>query len=226
MFLVCNFLNYITNPYYYYNYYYSVGILLLIIHEGATPFTRGFNCDDESIRYPYKESTISSGVCYFVGSSLNVFLIMYLEYQALKREGVGSSADDGQFMRHYFRNTTCRLIIWLFGAISSELITDISKFTVGRLRPHFIHVCDPQIRDPSGQGISLYDYCRQDSHKYEYITEYRCLGNPSKLRDSRLSFMSGHSSYSSYSATFAVVSNKKLTITLYDTFIFTIELIY
>jgi phosphatidate phosphatase len=95
----------------------------------------------------------------------------------------------------------CRIIVWFFGAITSELITDITKFTAGRLRPHFISVCRPIVTSSS---IPLDQYCLQTKNPYEYITDYNCAGDPTKQRDTRLSFLSGHSSYSAYSATFAI----------------------
>lgn len=108
-------------------------------------------------------------------------------------------------MRLYIKNVYCRWIVWLFGAISSELLTDISKFTAGRLRPHFITVCQPHVRTPTGIML-LEDYCGAPESKYKYITDYACFGPDHMQRDTRLSFMSGHSSYSAYSAAFAVVS--------------------
>lgn len=190
-----------------------VGILLTCIHELATPFTRGFHCDDETIRYPYRDSTVSSGACYLVGSGINVLLILLVEYLNLaanKNTGannVGSNRDnanDSFQVKVYLRNVYCNILVWLFGAITSELLTDITKFSAGRLRPHFIAVCQPVVLNGTVE-TSLDDYCRQTRNPYEYITRYYCAGDPSKQRDTRLSFLSGHSSYSAYSATFAVL---------------------
>ena len=35
---------------------------MLIFYLVGTPYIRGFNCDDESIRYPYKDNTISTAL--------------------------------------------------------------------------------------------------------------------------------------------------------------------
>lgn len=183
-----------------------VGTFLLCIHELGTPFFRGFNCDDATIRYPYKDSTIPSSVCYMVGSGLNVALILTFEYLILKKDSRG--ANSRSQTKIYLRNVYCRLIIWFFGAVTSELFTDISKITAGRLRPHFIEVCKPIIRLDDDKEISSQAYCdsSQNQLRHEYITDYRCSGVPSMQRDARLSFMSGHSSYAAYSGAFAVVS--------------------
>lgn len=183
--------------------------MLLCIHELASPFTRGFYCEDETIRYPHKESTVPSSVCYLIGSGLNVLLILVMEYYLLIKEPHNSNGRESvnRFqVQVYIRNVYCRLIVWLFGAISSELLTDISKVTAGRLRPHFIEVCKPVIVVPPSTEIGLDEYCQQTANKYQYITNYQCSGKRGMQRDARLSFMSGHSSYSAYSAAFATVS--------------------
>ena len=36
------------------------------------------------------------------------------------------------------------VFLYALGAISTLLITEIGKHTIGRLRPHFIDVCKPQ----------------------------------------------------------------------------------
>lgn len=181
----------------------QVGVLLICIHELASPFVRGFNCDDETIRYPHKDSTVSSRICYIGGSGINIIFILALEYQLLISQGEQNEPFNAKL---YLRNVYCRLIVWFFGAISSELLTDISKVTAGRLRPHFIDVCKPVIVLGQNKEASLDDYCASSNQRYQYITDYYCSGDPAKIRDTRLSFMSGHSSYSAYSAAFAVVS--------------------
>lgn len=190
----------------------KVGAFLAWLHYFGKPFRRGFQCDDETIRYPYKDSTISSNLLYFSGSGLNVLLILVFEYLSLLREASSSAQtreSRNQFnLRLYLRRVYCCILVWLFGGITSELITDISKFTAGRLRPHFIAVCNPIIADDTsperGGHTSIEKYCSLEANRYKYITNYHCeSGDP---RDARLSFMSGHSSYAAYSAIFAVVS--------------------
>lgn len=139
-----------------------------------------------------------------------MLLIILLEYKLILDESKKQRLQPSSCrfpVKLYVRNVCSHIIVWLFGAISSELLTDISKFTAGRLRPHFIDVCKPKIRmGQSNPGVDLEVYCQDSAHRLEYITDYYCDGNPKALRDTRLSFMSGHSSYSAYSAAFAVVS--------------------
>jgi len=86
-------------------------------------------------------------------------------------------------------------ILWfLFGAACSQLTTDIGKYTIGRLRPHFLDICQPNIT------------C-DDSNKTKYIEDFTCIGDkPKKFTDSRLSFPSGHSSLSFYCMIYLAVS--------------------
>ena len=170
------------------------------------PFTRGFYCTDETIRYPHKDSTISSGLLYASGTLINLFLILFFEYWNLEkayRSDRSQPRDD--FFKHYLTNVYCRIVTWAFGAITSELLTDIAKVSAGRLRPHFIDVCRPVIFE-NGKSESLEEYCKSTPDKFKYITQYNCSGYEAKLRDTRMSFMSGHSSYAAYSAGHAVVS--------------------
>ena len=46
----------------------------------------------------------------------------------------------------------------IFGAATAFLFTDLSKFTIGRLRPHFLTVCKPDMSDngPCKDGTDLY----------------------------------------------------------------------
>lgn len=61
---------------------------------------------------------------------------------------------------------------FVFGAVVEHLTTDIGKYSIGRLRPHFLSVCKP------------------DSTKYNcasgYITADVCTGDESLIREARL----------------------------------------
>ncbi|XP_016111281.1 phospholipid phosphatase 1-like, partial [Sinocyclocheilus grahami] len=73
---------------------------------------------------------------------------------------------------------------FVFGAALSQSLTDIAKYTIGRLRPHFLTVCKPH--------WSLID-CKSG-----YIENFTCTGDPVIINEGRLSFYSGHSSFSMY----------------------------
>ncbi|RXN39605.1 phospholipid phosphatase 3-like isoform X2 [Labeo rohita] len=63
--------------------------------------------------------------------------------------------------------------VFIFGCAVSQSITDIAKVSVGRMRPHFLAICQP---DYSTINCSL-----------GYITQYKCLGDPSKVQEASIS---------------------------------------
>lgn len=62
--------------------------------------------------------------------------------------------------------------VFLFGAALSQCTTDLMKYNIGRLRPHFLDVCKPNwtaIACHDARGRSL------------YIDDYECLGEDKDL---------------------------------------------
>lgn len=49
-----------------------------------------------------------------------------------------------------------------FGAAATTLTTDIAKYTIGRLRPHFFDVCKPSTN------------CSLPENQHRYIEEFWC----------------------------------------------------
>lgn len=62
---------------------------------------------------------------------------------------------------------------FLFGAAMSQSLTDIAKYSIGRLRPHFLDVCKP---DWKFINCSLGDY----------IEEFVCTGDLRMSNEGRL----------------------------------------
>lgn len=85
--------------------------------------------------------------------------------------------------------------VFLLGAATSQLLTDIAKYTIGRLRPHFFDLCQP---------MNLKVLCAKP---YAYVENFTCGSNATthQLKEMRLSFMSGHSSFSAYTMLYAVL---------------------
>lgn len=84
-----------------------------------------------------------------------------------------------------------------FAHVSCWLLTDSIKKTVGSLRPHFLHVCQPdwdQIQ------------CKGDRGEYMFVPDAHCKGDIVDIIDeARRSFPSGHSSQSMCGLLFAAV---------------------
>ena len=61
---------------------------------------------------------------------------------------------------------------FVFGCAISQSFTDIAKVSVGRLRPHFVEVCD-------------LDFSTINCAKGVYIQNYTCRGSDSKVQEAR-----------------------------------------
>lgn len=177
-------------------------MVLVVLFHGE-PFKRGFFCDDEALMHPDRGNTVgvSLGV---IGFGLPLITIIIVELVRWKL-----NVDDNQnnklklFNRDvpsWVLNVYNNIVCFLFGAFCTLLVTDIGKQTLGRLRPHFITVCQPIMRDGTN--------CSNLLNRYRYIEDYTC-GNmeatTQQLRQIHLSFPSGHSSLSMYTMFFAAI---------------------
>uniref|UniRef100_A0ABM0GST1 Lipid phosphate phosphohydrolase 1-like n=1 Tax=Saccoglossus kowalevskii TaxID=10224 RepID=A0ABM0GST1_SACKO len=160
-------------------------------------YQRGFFCNDESLQYPYKDSTVSSLMLYSISLGLPILIILISEaivycrrkrYQLeyLSQNSFNRCCCDVR-INPYFFQTSKAITMFLFGAVITINITDMAKNMIGRLRPHFMDVCQPDFSVINCSG--------------GYITEFTCLfdnDDDYPLQDARRSFPSGHSSVSAY----------------------------
>nr|CAH0101380.1 unnamed protein product [Daphnia galeata] len=181
----------------------------LIWHLMGKPFQRGFYCDDTSIRYPYKDSTINDIelICYSLGVPILLIITAEIVRWKNKSKWKGVIHERNSAAKN-ISSSTARIppvvvkiihliAIFLFGEGCSQLIIDLGKYSVGRLRPHFLDVCQPE---------NLTELCPTFGGPPIYITNFMCTGtDEKKLLDSRLSFPSGHASFSAYSMLFLVI---------------------
>ncbi|KAM3868101.1 phospholipid phosphatase 1-like [Diretmus argenteus] len=165
-----------------------VGLPFFILTSQHNPFQRGFFCNDESIRYPIKEDTISyqllggvmipfALIVIICGECLSVYL------SRIKTQSVGPS----------YAACVYKVVgSYLFGAAASQSLTDIAKSSIGRLRPHFLAVCKPA-------------WDRINCKAGGYVENFTCTGDKFLVDEARLSFYSGHSSFSMYCMLFLVL---------------------
>ncbi|XP_052280162.1 putative phosphatidate phosphatase isoform X2 [Dreissena polymorpha] len=154
-----------------------VALPVLILYYYAKPYHRGFYCNDETLMHPYLSNTVPTWVAGFVGIILPCIAILTIE---------GIKAHKAELKMVTYIGIVYQLVIpFFFGAGLTQLTTDIGKYTIGRLRPHFLTVCVP---DPAKCAAST-----------GYITEDICTGkDTAAIEEARLSFPSGHSSMSFY----------------------------
>lgn len=177
-----------------------VGIISICMRNFMEPFHRGFFKDDQSLMHPYHSSTISSSLLYLVGflvpiAGMLVIEILHFKYHNEKRNE--DKVPCKKILLNSLWNFFPVLGLFILGAGITHLLTNIPKYSIGRLRPHFFDVCVPdwsQLNDTSG-----------------YITADICSGTDQDLiREARLSFPSGHSSMSLYCASvFMLYLNKR-----------------
>ncbi|XP_029920731.1 phospholipid phosphatase 1 isoform X1 [Myripristis murdjan] len=146
------------------------------------PYQRGFFCNDDSIKYPFHHSTITSTVLYTVGFTLPISCMIFGECLSVYLNRIKSKSS---FCNNYVACVYKAVGTFLFGAAMSQSLTDIAKYSIGRLRPHFLDVCKP---DWSHINCTLGDY----------IEDFTCTGDKRMVNEGRLSFYSGHSSFSMY----------------------------
>lgn len=169
---------------------FAVGLPILIFRVFGKSFKRGFFCDDLSIRYPFHPSTVPDYGLYIIGFVLPISVMCSFEYMiSRKTKNRPAIFLFGWKIPHWVFRSYRVVGVFCFGAACAQLLTDIGKYSIGRLRPNFFDVCKPDIN------------CNDDSNRFRYIEygTFSCNGTDAKLlRESRLSFPSGHSSFSAY----------------------------
>jgi len=182
---------------------------IYVLTANYQPFHRGFFCDDQNLKHPYSSQTVPIGLCITIWAVISIVIIVLVEsLRSLAEQGRGNPILRSQtpwiaveLYRHFGYFT--------LGAVSCLLFTEIAKYTIGRLRPHFLTICDPEYTDALCKDSS--------SQKYErFVIENEmdiCRGliinggnyTARQLHEARLSFLSGHSSFSFFCGTFLVV---------------------
>jgi phosphatidate phosphatase len=163
---------------------------LLIHFVSIKPFQRGFFCDDHTLKYPYIENeTIPQYICLLIWISISGATI--LTTQILNKS---TSFKDVKRM--------------ITGLLCCILLTDITKYSVGRLRPHFLTLCNPDYDNVCFDDEEAYysdgdeEFVNEFYQKYVNESEVCNNEKPNLLNEARLSFMSGHASFSFYCASF------------------------
>ncbi|XP_064476569.1 putative phosphatidate phosphatase isoform X2 [Ornithodoros turicata] len=178
-----------------------VGIPILIYFVAGTPFKRGFFCNDESLMYPFRESTITSAMLYSYGLLIPSCFFFVVEFLRVRTKVPETLRLSSRYLGRWPVPASVQVLYqvfgsFFFGACVSQLITDIAKYSIGRLRPHFFDLCKPS-------NLDL--LCGNNRHAY--IEDFTCGSgaSPRLLKEVRLSFLSGHSSFSAYTMFFAVL---------------------
>lgn len=178
----------------------AVGVPVLALFAAGKPFKRGFFCDDESLMYPFRESTVTSNMLYLFGTFIPVLTMLIVEMLRGWTQVPETLATSSRPFLRWRVPPVLQVLyvmvgVFVFGAASSQLITDIAKYTIGRLRPHFFDLC---------QVENLKQLC---ANPHTYVEKFECTANISKhlRKELGLSFMSGHSSFSAFTMLYTVL---------------------
>ncbi|XP_023867693.1 phospholipid phosphatase 1 [Salvelinus sp. IW2-2015] len=145
------------------------------------PYQRGFFCNDDSISYPFHSSTVTSNVLYGVGFTLPICSMVFGECLSVYLKRIKSKSS---FSNMYVARVYKAIGTFVFGAAMSQSLTDIAKYSIGRLRPHFLDVCKP-------------DWKLINCTAGTYIEDFTCTGDAHLANEGRWAvFLSGHSSFS------------------------------
>ncbi|XP_077188263.1 phospholipid phosphatase 2 isoform X1 [Paroedura picta] len=152
----------------------------IILSLVNSPYKRGFYCDDNSIRYPYKADTITHGLMAGVTITCTTSIVSIGEAYLVYSKRLSSKSEFNKYVAALYKV----LGTFLFGAAISQSLTDLAKYMIGRLRPNFLAVCNP-----IWSKINCSEYVQ---------LEAVCQGSLKNITESRLSFYSGHSSFGMY----------------------------
>nr|ACH73387.1 unknown [Drosophila melanogaster] len=185
-------------------------VIPICVYEFAVdPVRRGFFCDDESISYPFQDNTITPVMLGLIVGLLPALVMVVVEYVSHLRAGDISATVDllGWRVSTWYVELGRQSTYFCFGLLLTFDATEVGKYTIGRLRPHFLAVCQPQIADGS--------MCSDPVNLHRYVENYDCAGEGftvEDVRQARLSFPSGHSSLAFYAMIYvALYLQRKIT---------------
>ncbi|XP_041347286.1 phospholipid phosphatase 1-like [Gigantopelta aegis] len=157
------------------------------------PFQRGFFCSDESLKYPYRDDTVTmvvAGAVGLIAMLITIFVLEGIRTWIVEHAGTSSTREKAI---SYVKSVVWNVAVMLFGTAFHFLLVELLKLSIGRLRPHFFDLCKPDFNTIN---------CTSG-----YVTHYTCTAtvDTKKLNDAHKSFPSGHASFIAYSMTYVIV---------------------
>jgi phosphatidate phosphatase len=171
------------------------------VYFGVSPKIRYFTCDESDVFYPLKPDTIPFYAVGLYGTIGPILFILAVEIINSKLFSKNSPQSTKERVRIYLICVFHAISLFILGIGITLLLTEIGKRWIGRLRPHFMSVCQPAIRTLSCTTSAFTGFVYNPIDTGGYF----CAGNPSDVVEARLSFPSGHSSYSCYCMLFLII---------------------
>ncbi|KAI6233322.1 PhosphoLipid PhosPhatase-like protein [Aphelenchoides fujianensis] len=173
-----------------------VALFLYLHHAPQLVQVHGFDCADDSIRHPFVRSYLTMKDVFILALIPPFFIILATEAIRLFRNNdpdLVAPCEDGLSKGAKLITRVVLFYSYLFAAITFDILAlFFAKFSVGRLRPHFIEVCRPSVG---------FERCNES----RWIADYTCTNtNQKRITNARMSFFSGHSNLSATAATFLI----------------------
>jgi phosphatidate phosphatase len=157
----------------------------------------------DDVSYPYIKDTISFVAVGLYCTIVPIVIIIIVELLNAKILPFQNKKNLPRnfFLKRFGVSLFHGLSLFVFGISIVLLLTEIGKRWVGRLRPHFLSVCKPNVG-----AISCTTLAASGSIFNSISTGGAfCTGNADDIKEARLSFPSGHSSYSAYTMLFLII---------------------
>lgn len=164
--------------------------------KGLYPTKQGFLCGDTSIQKPLKEDYLRHEVVCSLSYIIPIVVILIVEISNnMTRSDEDQEEEEEEEesyglikLKPWIASMISLIFVFVFGGFLTEVVVDLSKTSVGKLRPSFLTVCLANTSQAD---------CQQG-----YVTKDVCTGDPYDVKMARLSFPSGHSAISMYGMLF------------------------
>lgn len=170
-----------------------------LVYGLVEPKTSYFSCiDSNEINYPDLPDTIpfwAVGVYCVLGP---LFIIILVELKNAKYCREDDDRSTGRKTKDFLICLFHAISLFALGMAVTLLLTEIGKRWVGRLRPCFLSICNPDFSTIT---------CQTPNGIYNTISTGGsfCRTDAKTVKDARLSWPSGHSSFSFYCMLFLIL---------------------
>ena len=176
---------------------------IILVHLFVQPTVRGFYCNDAEIFKQHMDDTVKFWIVVIYGTFGPIIFIILIELMNSNFIIVTKKNVMPLVLRKklFFVSSSNGLLIFLQGLAITLLITELGKRWVGRLRPHFMNVCLPIFSEIN----CTTKYGPNTIFNYIDTSGTFCTNDESIVKEARLSFPSGHSSFSTYCMLFLII---------------------
>lgn len=170
-------------------------IIFAFVYGLQPPRIAYFTCNDSNeLSYPFINDTIPFWAVVLYATLGTLILIALVEIKNARF--VAKKTDDLRSIRQRLKDFLICLYhpisLFCLGIAITLLLTEIGKRWVGRLRPHFLTICQPWFYNINCTTSALNGVL----YNSIYTGGSFCHGDPNKVQEARFSWPSGHSSYS------------------------------